>query len=287
MMSSEEKGNPKKKSAWERFSARYAKRMEGHQAEFREVYLKYDQEPDEERKQRLKFSYLEKVAPIFIVAFFEELASTSERDFNRMMSEIGKAMEEKLEELGRDYLDFELMMKDPIIVFQEVFLTERVGRAVQRELEKREELFEDPQLLLRLMALMAVRELSFGVVFATLRPFFEVLDMARDRLGIDQNWAIAAFALNLEESLVKKKLLELGVSNNEMEESFHKLLEKTVDLIEMKEGRRLPIDVFLSAGYRKLRNKLDHEGYLWKPTRKETNEIVRHLLRLANALWEG
>jgi len=222
-----------------------------------------------------------------VVTLFEELASTSERNFDRMMSEIGKAMNEKLEELARDVMDFEFMMKDPITVFQETFLTERVGRAVQKELEKHEELFEDPQLLLRLMALMTIREFSFGVAFATLRPFFEVLNMARDRLGIDENWAIASFALNLEESLVKKKLSELGVSKDEMKGSFHKLLEQTINLIEAKEGRRLPSDVFLSAGYRKIRNKLDHEGYLWKPTRKESNEIVRHLLRLANALWKG
>ena len=65
-----------------------------------------------------------------------------------------------------------------------------------------------------------------------------------------------------KESLVKKKLLELGVTKNEMRGSFHNLLEKTINLIETKEGRRLASDVFLSAGYRKIRNKLDHEGYL-------------------------
>ena len=71
-----------------------------------------------------------------------------------------------------------------------------------------------------------------------------------------------------------------------MKGQFHELLEKTINLIEAKEERRLSSEVFLSAGYRKIRNKLDHEGYLWKPTRKETNEIVRHLLRLGNVLWE-
>jgi len=171
-------------------------------------------------------------------------------------------------------------------MFQEAVLTERVGRAFQKELEEHEELYEDPKLLLRLIALMTIREMSFGVAFVILRPFFEVLKMARDRLGIDENWAIASFALNLEESLVKKKLSELGLSKNEMKRSFHKLVERTIDLIEEKEGRRLPTEVFLSTGYRKIRNKLDHEGYLWKPTRRETNEIVTHLLKLKNALWE-
>jgi len=286
-MISENKGNCRKKSAWERFSARFEKRMEKHQAEFRDMCLKYDQEPDEESKQKLKFSYLEKIAPIFTVAFFEELVATSDREFGRMMSEIANAMETKLEELGRDYLDFELMVRDPVTVLQEVFLTERLGRVIQRALEKQEELFEEPRLLMRLMALMTIREFSFGVVFATLRPFFEILNMVRDRLGINEDWAIATFALNLEESLLKKKLSELGVPKNEMRGNFHNLLEKTINLIETKEGRRLGSAVFLSAGYRKLRNKLDHEGYIWKPTRKETNEIVSHLLRLVNALWEG
>jgi len=285
-MSLKRKRKPVKKTAWDRFSERFANRLEKHQAEFQEMQQKYEEEPDPERKQKLRIKYMEKVSPIFVVALFEELASTSERNFDRMMSEIGKAINEKLEELARDVIDFELMMKDPITVFQEALLTERVGRAVQKELEKHEELFEDPQLLLRLIALMAIREISFGVAFAILRPFFEVLNMARDRLGIDENWAISSFALNLEESLVKRKLSELGVSKHEMRGSFHKLVERTIDLIEEKEGRRLPTDVFLSTGYRKIRNKLDHEGYLWKPTRRETNEIVTHLLKLKNALWQ-
>lgn len=275
-----------KKTAWDRFSERFAKRLEKHQAEFQEMQRKYEQELDPERKQKLKIKYMEKASPTFVVAFFEELASTSERSFDRMMSEIGEAMNEKLEELARDVIDFEFMMRDPFTVFRETFSTERVGRAIRTELKKHEELFEDPQLLMRLIALMAIREISFGVAFVTLRPFFEVLNMARDRLGIDENWAIASFALNLEESLVKKKLSELGLSKNEMIGSFHKLVERTIDLVEEREGRRLPTAVFLSTGYRKIRNKLTHEGYLWKPTRRETNEIVIHLLKLKNALWE-
>jgi len=285
-MSLKRKRKSVKKTAWDRFSERFAKRLEKHQAEFQEMQQKYEKESDLERKQKLRIKQMEKVYPIFAVVFFEELASTSERNFDRMISEIGKAINEKLGELAGDVIDFELMMKDPITVFQEAFLTERVGRAVQKELEEHEELFEDPQLLLRLIALMAIREMSFGVAFVILRPFFEVLNMARDRLGIDENWAIASFALNLEESLVKKKLSEMGLSKNEMKRSFHKLVERTIDLIEEKEGRRLPTEVFLSSGYRKIRNKLDHEGYLWKPTRRETNEIVTHLLKLKNALWE-
>jgi len=285
-MSPKEKRTPVKKSAWNRFLERIAKRLEKHKAEFQKMERKYEQEKDPERKQKLKIVYLEKVAPTFMVAFFEELASTSERAFGKMMSEIYKAMEEPIEQMGRDYLDFELMMKDPITVLEEIFLTERIWKAAKKELEKHEEIFEDPELILRWMELMTIRELSFGVVFARLRPFFEVLNTAGKRLGIDENWAIASFALNLEESLVKKKLSELGVSKKEMKRSFHELLEKTIDLIEAKEKRRLPSDVFLSAGYRKIRNKLVHEGYLWKPTRKETNEIVRHLLRLSDALWK-
>lgn len=123
--------------------------MEKHQAEFQEMQQKYEQEQNLERKQKLKASYLEKFAPTFMIAFFEELASTSERSFDKMMSEIYKAMEEPLEQLGRDYLDFELMMRDPITVLEEIFLTERVWRAVKRELNKHKELFEDPELLLR------------------------------------------------------------------------------------------------------------------------------------------
>ena len=274
-----------KKSAWNRFSERIAKRLEKHKAQFQKIMRRYEQEKDPERKLELKIEYLEKFAPTFTVAFFEELASTSERAFGKMMSEIHKAMKGPLEEISRGYLDFELMTRDPITVLEEIFLTERVWRVARRELEKHQELFDNPELLLRWIEIMAIREFSFGVIFMKLRPFFAVLKTAEKRLGIDENWAIASFALNLEESLVKKKLSELGVSKDEMGKDFHKLVERLKNLIETKEGRRLPSDLFLIAGYRKLRNKLVHEGYLWKPNRKETHEIVSHSLKLADALW--
>ena len=284
-MSPKEKKKSKKKNAWKRFSARVAKRMEKHQSEFQEMQRKYEQETDPERKQKLKISYLEKFAPTFMISIFEELNSTSEKNFDEMMSEIYVAMEKTLEQLGRDYLDFEMKMREPIEVLEEIFITKRVWRAVERELKKHEELFENTDLLLRFMELMTIRQFAFGVAFATLRPFFEVFNIARDRLGIDENWATAVFALNLEETLVKKKLSELGVSKNEMKGRFYKLIEKAIDLIETKEHRQLPTEVDLSVGYRRLRNKLFHEGHLWKPTRKETNDIVRHLFGLVNALW--
>ena len=277
----------RRKSAWQRFSERFAKRMKEHQAEFQELYLKYQREQSSEKKQKLKSSYLKKIAPTFMVIFFEEIASTSEADFEKMMLEIGKAMEGKLAEMAEDYLDFELMLKEPITVFEEMFLTVDIWRSVQKELSKHEKLFGDPNLTVRLVALMSMREFSLELGFATLRPFFEVLNMAKNRLGIDENWATSTFALNLEESLVKKKLLEFGVSEKEMKVSFYKLLEKTAELIESREKRHLETDIFLSVGYRMIRNKLDHEGYRWKPTRKETNRIVIHLLKLANSLWKS
>jgi hypothetical protein len=277
---------PRKKSAWERFATRIAKRLEGHQAEFTEMQRKYEQAEGPEERQKLDAAFCEKFAPVFTVAFFEELASVSQGSFNKMMSEIYQAMEEPLEQIGRDYLDYELMMKDPITVLREIFLTEKVWKSTKKELGKHEKMLENTAVPMRLMELMAIREIAFGVICIKLRPLFEILDKAGKRFGIDENWAIASFALNLEESLVKRKLSELGVSKDQMKVSFHKLLERTLALIEEKEGRRLPSDALLSAGYRMIRNKLAHEGHIWNPTRKETNDIVRHLLRLSEALWK-
>jgi len=273
-------------SAWTRFSERFAKRLDKFEAELRQIGRKYEQEQDSERKQKLRITYLEKFAPIFTVSFLEELASTSEGAFRGMMAEINRAMKGPLEEISRDYLDYEVMTRDPIKVFEEIFLTARVWNVVRRELERHEELFGNPELLLRWIEFMTVREVSLGIVFLKLRPFFEVLKIAEKRLGVDENWAVASVALNLEESLVRRKLAELGVSRDEMNKDFHKLVKMLMKLIETKEGRRLPLDIFLTAGYRKLRNKLAHEGDLWKPSRKETNEIVSHSVKLADALWK-
>jgi len=68
-------------------------------------------------------------------------------------------------------------------------------------------------------------------------------------------------------------------------EKYYALIEKLAELIEEKEKRRVSLEILLSQGYRTIRNKIDHEGFRWKPTENESKTITIHLLRLANELW--
>jgi len=287
-----EKGKrAKKENAWQRFVGRCAERIEKQASEFEEIYLRYSGETDKERKEEYRIQYLKKIVPIFTLAFYAELVETSDREFNRMMSEVAKAMEERLDEMGEGYLNFELMKRNPLIVIQELFLTNRLGKLADKELRKHKDLFfKDEEQALRfvsrMMALMAMQNFSLTSALAELRPFFEVMDIGRKRLYIDENWATSVLALSLEEALVKKKLLEMGVSKSKLAGKFHTLLRETINLIEKKEKRRLSCEILLSTGYRNIRNKLVHEGHRWKPTKKETSQIVIHLLKLADELWE-
>jgi len=125
--------------------------------------------------------------------------------------------------------------------------------------------------------------------FASFRPFFDTLDIAEKVLDVDANWITAILALNIEENLLKKKLYDLGSSKEEInrlgKQGYYRLVDEVVERVQEEEGRQVNLDVLLSQGYRKVRNMIDHEGYRWKPDKKDGFRIVGHLISLAKNLW--
>ena len=126
-----------------------------------------------------------------------------------------------------------------------------------------------------------------GSFFSIFRPFFDILDTARNKLGVDEKWLIASAALDLEENMLKKKLIELGLSVDEIEKlKYHEMVNEVIKLIEKGEGRQIALDVLLTPGYRKVRNRFKHRGYEYRPTNEEIFTIIAHVVKLGKSLWQ-
>ena len=121
------------------------------------------------------------------------------------------------------------------------------------------------------------------VYLGFIEPLIDLLVLANESVGLDADWATALVAASLEEALIKKKLRELDYEPKERE-AFHKLVEKLVELLK-SEDVRPSVDVLLSDGFRNIRHEIIHDPAQWKPEENEVNEIVRHTIDLAKALW--
>ena len=260
------------------------------QDELNEWSLKYEQEKDEIKRLELKYQILEKITPIVVDAIFQGIATLTDRNFKKMVEEITRPMEEKLESLAVDYLNYETVLREPFGVLAELTVLANYVEAIDETLEMSLAPFLDnKKVLQRILTLLYVREIGFGMFFASFRPFFDTLDIAEKVLGVDEHWITAILALNIEENLLKKKLYNLGSSKEEInrlgKQGYYRLVDEVVKCIQEKEDRQANLDVLLSQGYRKVRNMIDHEGYQWKPDKKDGFRIVGHLISLAKNLW--
>ena len=281
-----------KESEWQKFTERIGKKLRKQidQDELNEWSLKYEQEKDETNRLELKYQILEKITPIVVDTIFQGIAMLSDRKFKKMVEEISLPMEEKLESLAVDYLNYETVLREPFSVLAELTVLANYVEAINETLEMSLAPFLDnKKVLQRILTLLYVREIGFGMFFASFRPFFDTLDIAEKVLGVDEHWITAIMALNIEENLLKKKLYNLGSSKEEInrlgKQGYYRLVDEVVKCIQEKEDRQANLDVLLSQGYRKVRNMIDHEGYQWKPEKRDSFRIVGHLISLAKNLW--
>ena len=281
-----------KKSEWQKFTERISKKLRTwiNQDELNELAVKFEQEKDEIKRLELKYRTLEKVTPIVVNAIFQEIATISDRKFKKMLEEITRPMEEELEKIAVDYLNYETILRDPFTVLAESTILANHVETINEALESSLAPFLDnKKILQRIIILLYIREIGFGMFFASFRPFFDTLNIAEKVLGVDEQWIIAILALNIEENLLKKKLYELGSSNEEInqlgKQGYYRLVDEVVKCVQEEEDRQVNLDVLLSHGYRKVRNMIDHEGYHWKPAKKDVFRIVGHLIRLTKNLW--
>jgi len=127
-----------KESEWQKFTERIGKKLQKQidQDELNEWSLRYEREKDEIKRLELKYQVLEKITPIVVDAIFQGIATLSDRKFQKMLEEITRPMEEKLESLAVDYLNYETVLREPFAVLAESTILASYVETINRTLEK-------------------------------------------------------------------------------------------------------------------------------------------------------
>ena len=253
----------------------------------KELIRAYKSEKDEVKKVELGYALSEVLAPVILPIYFEQLATMSDRDFSSYCRELRKPVLEKAEEVGEEYLKYDMIMRNPLVVLTEIVALEKCSKRLGKKIEKRiEHHFKDSKLIERLLVLISINYFAYRIAFVRFRPFFDVLNTARNKLGVDETWLIASAALDLEENMLKKKLIELGMCVDEIDNlEYYDMVDKVIKLIKKKEGRQIGLDLLLTSGYRKVRNMFEHRGYEYRPKNEEILNIIAHVIKLGKFLW--
>jgi len=123
-----------------------------------------------------------------------------------------------------------------------------------------------------------------------LEPFQQLNAIVHRRFGAQYYWSLAVALLATHENLVKKKLVELGMNEEEIErisrtKGFPKLIQQLARLIERKDKRSVSLAFYKTSSLRTVRNQLEHQGYKLAVTRDEIFDLLKDTLRFETELF--
>src|SRR5437667_8099733 len=124
-----------------------------------------------------------------------------------------------------------------------------------------------------------------------LEPLSQINALVARRFASDQNWVLAVGILISHENLIKRKLVDLGVPNQIIEniskkEGLHPLISMLEQKILDREKRSVSLEFYRSSALRAIRNKLEHEGYNLKVSQEEMLTLLRDIQRFENELYK-
>ena len=121
------------------------------------------------------------------------------------------------------------------------------------------------------------KTIEIMVKYKGLPELNDLLETARNSgLSTDENWVLALCSVNLIESVVNKKLDDLGESTKGNFESRYERLRKVIKEKEQRDIQQLlPI-----ALYKVIRNKLDHASHVNRVTPEEAKDICKIVVSL-------
>jgi hypothetical protein len=122
--------------------------------------------------------------------------------------------------------------------------------------------------------------LQMQLMSASIEPLSLMTVMVKNYFGADENWLFAVAILATHENLVKKKLLDLGVPEAEIENEnvkFRDLMDRLTKEIEQKENRKLGLGFYKTDTLRTVRNELEHRGYRHKVSKEQMLELLKDL----------
>ncbi len=254
---------------------------------------RYNQETDSKRKIDIKY----KLGRTIMGAFIAEVLNLNEKDWKLFLKEQFGGVFKALEDLGTDYVNKrlargELSIRDIELLAYEGATIDRVSKyklpgVARREVSKKRIVERTAVLsILGTFSLMV----SQAYLSVALEPLGHLNNLVARRFNADQNWVFTVATLATHENLMKKKLAELGVSEQEIEELSRKeglnpIIRRLEQEITQREKRQVSLGFYQASGPRTVRNQLEHHGYNVKASPDEMRGILRDVLKFEAELF--
>jgi len=123
-----------------------------------------------------------------------------------------------------------------------------------------------------------------------LTPLLKLGDIVKERFNSDHNWGLAVAILATQENLVKKKLIDLGMSKADInkflkQNTFSNLVDLLADKIKKEEKRQVKLSFYKPSSLREVRNKIEHEGYEVKVEFDDILDLIDDVEKLDRELF--
>lgn len=255
----------------------------------------YNEEKDPSIKLAIKYEIAKELQRQAIL----EISVLTQNEFRRYVREQVEPLNDAWEKLGAHYLDQklaegELSIQDINMLTVEAELLQEFSN---RRLTKPEKIaINEPRNVQRFMTLAGLDSaratLQLAAAGLAFEPLSELDNLVARRFGADMNWILAVGVLAISENMIKKKLIELGRDDKEVEDisndrrqGFKKLLDILENDIKKKEHRSVSIYFYKSSALRVVRNKFEHQGYKQKISIEEFRDLLKETKRFENEIF--
>lgn len=247
-----------------------------------------------DKKKRL--DYINDGISEAINEYILEISKMSDKEFDELIKKRGNQLsitKKKLESLILN------MMRDDKSVDMETLSTvaQSFNAGNLKLSPKSETMLNRKESSERLFALefLGKLEMFFSLLILAFEQnsLYRLEEIIKRRFDSDIHWASAVSILAAHENLVKKKLIDLGMTEEQIEEflktkgqHFPNLVEHLSKLITEKEHRKVGLSFYKSSALREIRNKLEHEGYKQKIDKNDIDELLSDIEKFESEIFQ-
>lgn len=214
--------------------------------------------------------------------YYEHLAYIGDRTFRKLIDEIADSMKELTEKTAERQFKYQSKFHDPRKILEHDTFAEEFSKAILEEVDLAR-FSENHRLTDRMFYLSFYNNLVYEIILKLLIPLLDLMNLANEILDLNIDWITSLVSVALQESLIRKKLREIGQPPKK-NDKFHHLSQKLIDHFEST-GEKVALDVLLADGFRNVRHPIVHDPVSWNPSDDEANEIIRHTIKLASVLF--
>lgn len=227
-------------------------------------------------------------------AYIQTVSKLSNREFEKLLKERNDAIARLTEQIKK--IGFEYVNSQGIGTLEEMMILAYQPTTNKKyKNSKLDNIFSNKDSLQRLFLLEFTKRIEFqleqGRAELALKPLLELENLVKRRFDHDVYWCIAIAILATQENLVKKKLINLGVNEDELnkiekDKKFTGLIDMLDKKIQEVEKRKVSLLFYKSSTLRELRNVLEHYGYEQPVTRPEVLDLLKDIKKFEMEIFE-